>query len=135
MFAQEVCAQVQEAGVMWAAWLIAAIALAAAVFMLRFLIALRREGAPSVCYWVVPVLGRPEKESDLKVRGIYVDEDCRVPEDTRSNYYLEFLEDENYAQEECDSSLIALYVPHVSDRLGWRPVHPSRGFTSCEHRL
>ena len=36
---------------MWAAWVIAAIALAGAAFMLRFMMALLREGAPSVCYW------------------------------------------------------------------------------------
>jgi hypothetical protein len=35
---------------MWASWVDAAIALAAATFMLRFLIALLREGAPAVCY-------------------------------------------------------------------------------------
>jgi len=40
---------------MWASWGIAAVALAGAAFMLRFLIALLREGAPSVSYCVVPV--------------------------------------------------------------------------------
>jgi hypothetical protein len=47
---------------MWATWVVAAIALAAAAFMLRFLIALLREGAPSVCYWVVPVRREPKRE-------------------------------------------------------------------------
>ncbi len=46
---------------MWATWVVAAIALAAAAFMLTFLIALLREGAPSVCYWVVPVRREPRK--------------------------------------------------------------------------
>ena len=40
---------------MGAAWVIAAVALAGAGFMLWFLIALLRESAPSVCYWIVPV--------------------------------------------------------------------------------
>ena len=47
---------------MWAAWVVAAIALAAAAFMLSFLMALLREGAPSVCYWMVPVRRKLEKE-------------------------------------------------------------------------
>ncbi len=40
---------------MWAALVVAGVALAGTAFMLRFLFALLREGAPSVCYWVVPV--------------------------------------------------------------------------------
>ena len=47
---------------MWATWVVAAIALAAVAFMLTFLIALLREGAPSVCYRVVPVRREPERE-------------------------------------------------------------------------
>jgi hypothetical protein len=47
---------------MWVTWVVAAIALAAAAFMLTFLIALLRESAPSVCYWVVPVRREPERE-------------------------------------------------------------------------
>ncbi len=47
---------------MWAPWVAAAIALAAVAFMLTFLIALLREGAPSVCYWVVPVRREPRRE-------------------------------------------------------------------------
>jgi hypothetical protein len=48
---------------MWAAWVIAAIACAAATFMGRFLVALLREGAPSVCYWVAPVASGSESIS------------------------------------------------------------------------
>jgi hypothetical protein len=47
---------------MWATGVVAAIALAAAAFMLTFLIALLREGAPSLCYWVVPVRREPKRE-------------------------------------------------------------------------
>jgi hypothetical protein len=47
---------------MWAAWVIAGIALAGVAFMLRFLIALLGEGAPSVCYWVMPARPRAERE-------------------------------------------------------------------------
>jgi hypothetical protein len=47
---------------MWASWGITAVALAGAAFMLRFLIALLREGAPSVSYCVVPVARVTEKQ-------------------------------------------------------------------------
>jgi hypothetical protein len=47
---------------MWAAWVIAGIALAGVAFMLRFLIALVREGAPSICCWVMPAHPRAERE-------------------------------------------------------------------------
>jgi hypothetical protein len=48
---------------MWAALMVAAVALAGVAFMLRFLVALLREAAPSVCYWVVPVRPGPVRES------------------------------------------------------------------------
>jgi hypothetical protein len=120
---------------MWGAWLVATIALAAATFMLGFLIALLREGAPTVCYWVVPVRGRIEKKHHLKVlSSIYVDEDCRARENKRSDYDSDLLENENYAQEECSSGLIALDVRFVGG-LGWRPIYSRRGSIFREHRL
>jgi hypothetical protein len=65
---------------MWVAWVVAGIALAAAAFMLRFLIALLRERA-SVSYWIIPVRDRPEQRRHLQVlRRIHVEEDSRVPE-------------------------------------------------------
>src|ERR1700680_2761620 len=110
---------------MWAAWAVAAIALAGATFMLRFLIALLREGAPSVCYWVGSIRREPEKERYLEfLSGIYVDEDCPATEGNCSAHYLELLEKENYAKEECSSGLIALDVRPVSGGLGWRSIHP-----------
>jgi hypothetical protein len=46
---------------MWAAWVVAAVALTGASFMLRFLIAMLREGALSVSYWVVSVPSGPRE--------------------------------------------------------------------------
>jgi hypothetical protein len=43
---------------MSAAAIVAVVGVGAAVFMLWFLFALLREGAPSVSYWAVPVLRR-----------------------------------------------------------------------------
>ncbi len=121
---------------MWAAWIVAAIALAGAAFMLRFLIALLGEGAPSVCYWVVPVRRETEKNGHLGVLcGIYFDDDCRATESGRSAYRLELVENENYAKEEYSSDLIVLDVRPVSNRSRWRSIHPGRGYVFREHRL
>src|SRR5271154_1637064 len=95
---------------MWTAWVVAAIALAGAAFMLRFLIALLREGPPSVCCWVVPARGAPEKECHQKaVRGIYFDGNCRAARDGSARCEG-LLEKESYANEEFHSGLIAFDV-------------------------
>jgi len=112
---------------MWEAWMVAAIALAAASFMIRFLIALLREGEPSVCYWVAPVRGEIERETKtgeernlgFPIR-IYADEDSRSIESDYGGYRLE-LEYENSAKEYA-SGLIALDVPTVSASLGRRSI-------------
>jgi hypothetical protein len=119
---------------MGAAWAVAAIALAGATFMLRFLIALLREGAPSVCYWV-PV--RRESENEVRLtglRGIYLDDDCSTDSD-RSADYVELLENKDYAEEESSSGLIALDARAVSNGFAWRSIHPRRGSVFRENRL
>jgi hypothetical protein len=60
---------------MWAAFAVAAVALAGTAFMLRFLIALLREGAPSVCYWVVPVRRRTLREDFEVLSGDDVEDE------------------------------------------------------------
>jgi hypothetical protein len=104
--------------------------------MLNCLIALLRESAPTVCCWVVPVPGRPEKKRHLKVlRVIYADEDRRNPGNKRSDHYVELLENEDHAQREYGSRLIALDIRHVSDSLGWRSIHRRRSDAFREHRI
>jgi len=121
---------------MGTAWVIAAITLAAAGFMLRFLIALLREGAPSVCYWVVPVRRKPEKEKDLEVlRRIYVDENCRATEANHSECYRHLLVNENHEMGKCESSLITLDVRTVSGSLGWRAIHSKHSYILWERKL
>ncbi len=113
---------------MWAAWVVAAIALAAAAFMLRFLMALLREGAPSVCYWVVPVRREPEKEKTLKFCAASILTTIAARQQaTVGDYRLELMENEHHAEEKCASDLIALDVRPVSDNVGWRPIQPSTG--------
>jgi hypothetical protein len=102
--------------------------------MIRFLIAMLREGAPSICYWAFPVRREPEKRSHLKVlRSIYLDDDACAAGCQRGDDYLEFLENEGYAQKEYDSPFIALDVRSAPAYMGWRSIHPSRGNVFREH--
>jgi hypothetical protein len=118
--------------------MVAAIALGGVAFMLRFLIALLRERAPSICYWVVPVRReieretRKEKERHLGFpSSIYVDEGYRS---TESDHLYLKLENENRAKEYA-SGLIALDVHTFPNGLGWRSIR-SRGRNAFhQHRL
>jgi len=47
---------------MWATLVVGTVVLAGVAFLLRFLLAMLREDAPSVCYWVVPVRRARERE-------------------------------------------------------------------------
>lgn len=120
---------------MWASWVVAAIALGAAAFMLKFLMALLRESAPSVYNWIVPLRRKAHREIHGPMGVIHVKHDCRVPEYNRSGYYAKLLENENYAMEECSSGLIALDIRPVSDGLVWRSIHPRSGYVFREHRF
>ncbi len=118
-----------------AAWVVAAVALAGAGFMLWFLIALLRESPPSVCYWVLPARRKSEKEKDLGVlRRIYGDENCRATETNRGEYYRQLLENEDHDTEKCKSGLIAIDVRAISGRLGWRAIHAKRSYSFRELR-
>jgi len=88
--------------------------------MVWFLIGLIRDGAPSVCYWVVPVRQEPEREMFEVINGY--DEFCRVLEGKCSAHYLKSLENESHAQEESGPGLIALDVRLAPARLGWRSI-------------
>ena len=100
---------------MWEAWVIAAIALAASAFMLRFLIALLGEGAPSVCYWVAAVRCNPEAAASI--------ENCDASECNRSVRWPELLvENQDHAKKVRTSDLIRLDVRPVSHSLAWRSI-------------
>jgi hypothetical protein len=102
--------------------------------MLRFLIALLREGAPSVWYWVVPVRRQRQRARYLRVpSGIYFDEDRHAMEADCGEYRLELLENGNHAKE-CASSLITLDVRPVSASLGWRSIRKGIHILH-EHRI
>ena len=117
---------------MGAAWIVAAVGFAAVVFMLGFLIALLREGAPSVCYWIVS--GRRELETERHfLRSIDGD---HVSHATECNgiYHLELLGNEGHAKE-CASGLTVVDVRPVSDRLGRRADHSRNKYALREGRL
>jgi hypothetical protein len=102
---------------MWETWVVAAIALAAAAFMLKFLIALLSEGAPAVCYWVVAVPRKPEADDSC------VDRNYERLESDRDVCWAELLvENQDHAEEVRASSLISLDIRHVSDSLGRRSI-------------
>jgi hypothetical protein len=133
MFARGVRANAQEAG-MWASWAVAGIAWVATAFMLRFLIALLREGAPSVCYWVERVRQKPETAILETWNGTYVEEDREIRGWTHGERHVELLENENYVQTERDSSFVALDVRPASTRMGWRTSRKGGGVLR-EHRF
>src|ERR1700733_4916717 len=116
---------------MWAAWAVAAIAFAATAFMLRFLIALLSENAPSVCYWLAPVRREPEKEPDFKVlHGIYFDDDCHQTRSQHGDDTLELMEKKHHVKEKGASGLITLSVRPFPDNVVWRSDQPSRSNVS-----
>jgi hypothetical protein len=115
---------------------VAAIGFGAAVFMLGFLIALLREGAPSVFYRVVPTGGRSKKQKDLEgLRRIYGNENCCATESDRSERYRQLLENLHHEKGTSGSGLITLDVRTISGGVGWRAIHPKRSFTLRERRL
>jgi hypothetical protein len=120
---------------MWAALIVTAITSAATAFMLRFLIALLREGAPSVCYWVVPVRRKPEREIVGVLRSDDIDDDGTALGHIHRECHLELLENDNYAKEECSSGLIVLDVRPVSAGSVWRSIYQNNGYGVREHRL
>ncbi len=113
---------------MWPTFALAVIAGVGTVFMVRFLIALLQEGAPSVCYWVVPARLDSQKQGHLEVlRGIHLDDGYPATECRGRGDGFEFVENQIYAREECSSGLIALDVRPVYGTFGWRSVQPGRG--------
>jgi len=94
--------------------------------MLWVLMALLRECAPAVCYWVVPVRREPRREEDRSAN--YLEDGCRGPECDGAECYVESLENQNYAEEKRSSSLIALDVRPVSEGRGGRSIHSKRSY-------
>ena len=119
---------------MGAASVVAAVGLCGAGFMLWFLIALLREGAPSVCYWAVPVR-RKERKALHTLRVRYDGGDCGGTAGTGRNYRVVSLENENHENGKDGSSFITLDVRSISGRLGWRAIQSQRNYVLRERRL
>jgi hypothetical protein len=119
---------------MWLAVTFAGVVLTGAVFMVWFLVGLLREGAPSTCYWIVPIRREQEKKIFEARSGSIADDGCHAQECKRLEYDPDLLENEGYAKE-CDSGLIALDIRPVSARRVWRSIQRKRGYVFREHRL
>ena len=63
---------------MWAAFALVIIACGGTAFMVRFLIGLLREGSPSMCYWVIPVVAAEDKEQAQEVFDTGLEFDVRI---------------------------------------------------------
>jgi hypothetical protein len=120
---------------MGAASVVAAIGFGGAVFMLRFLLALLREGAPSVCYWVVPVRRKPQREAFQVLSIGYEGCACCETGSNRSEFRVELLENENREKGKYGSSPITVDGRISSGRLGWRAIHPKHSYGLRERRL
>jgi hypothetical protein len=116
---------------MWAAWIVAAIALAGAAFMLRVLFAFLAEDVPAVCYWVVPARTEALSEVVGARSHDHVDEDYRIAGCKYGEYYEELLENDNY-EKEC-SGLIALDVRAISGGFGRRSIRSRPGLFFRDH--
>jgi hypothetical protein len=66
---------------MWAAFALVVIACGGTAFMVRFLIALLREGSPSVCDWVIPVVAGEGEERAQEVFETGLEFDFRISHD------------------------------------------------------
>jgi hypothetical protein len=121
---------------MGAAPVVAAVGFGAAAFMLRFLMALLGERAPSVCYRAMPVCRKREKGEDLEALGrIYVDESCRATEANRSASYRRVLEKENHDEGRHGQGLIAIDVRDVSGRPDWRAINAKHNAVLGQRRF
>jgi hypothetical protein len=132
MFARDMRAQAWEGQRMGTASVVAAIGFGAAVFMLGFLIALLREGAPSVRYWVARALRKPQREGVQVLSAAF--DGCGAGREL-SDGRVELLENENHEKEKSGSGLIALDVRTISGGVGWRAIHSKRSFVLRERRL
>ena len=63
---------------MWAAFALVVIACGGTAFMVRFFIALLREGSPSVCCWVIPVVAAEGEERAQEVFETGLEFDVRI---------------------------------------------------------
>jgi hypothetical protein len=119
---------------MYTAPVVAAIGFGAALFMLGFLIAFVREGAPAVCDWVLPSRRKRHAEAihvlGLRCDGAYGERGCN-----RGNGREEVVENKNHEKGNRSSGLITLDVRTMAGGLGWRAIPSQRSSIVRERRL
>lgn len=111
----------------------AAIALTGTAFMVRFLLALLLDSAPSTCCWIVPIRHELERDCEEALRSSFVDEDHNTCGRKYCNSYVELSENEDHAKEHT-SRLISIDVRPIPGRVGWRSIHPIHRAV-FQHRL
>jgi hypothetical protein len=121
-----------------AAWVVAAIGVGGAMFMLWFLSALLREGALSFRNWAAPKRQGLQRELQIKhlqlLRIAYDGGVCLQAGSNGSYGAVELSENENHEKDE-DSALITLDVRVVSGKRSWRTIHPKPIYVLRERRL
>jgi hypothetical protein len=121
-----------------AAWVVAGIGVGGAMFMLWFLSALLREGAPSVRDWAAPKRQGLQRELQIKhlqfLRIAYDGGVCLQARSNGSYGAVELSENENHEKGE-HSGLITLDVRVTSGKRSWRTVHPKPTYVLRERRL
>ena len=126
---------------MWAASVFVAIAFVGSGFMVWFLVGLLREGAPSVCYWVVPAIMTPGvrmASHGVSNHGMIlhaISEDGREEQNSPSAEGQELLENGIYVQEDSGSNLVSLDVRPPGAGVGGRAINHSGARILREHRL
>ena len=108
---------------MGTAWIVGAIAFGGAVFMLRFLLALLREGGPAARYWAAPERQNPQIEHLQFLRIAYDVGECHAKRRSRSSLAAGSLEGQNHAKGMHGSGLIDINVYVDSGRQDWRTSH------------
>jgi hypothetical protein len=121
---------------MWAAWVVAAIALAAVTFMFRFLIALLREVLRSRRCRVQPFrMGAGIRGHRQSVGSARFDNDCHATERNGGISNLDCLEKEVHVKQAYGPGLIVLDVRPTSTRMVWRSISSTRNGIFRGHGL
>jgi hypothetical protein len=116
---------------MWASVTFAAISLGGVAFMLRFLLALRRESRESTCEATISVRPRLHSESSEPLGQPPSGEHAGNFEDDDS--YAELLESDTHAKQ--SSGLITLTIRPKIGSMDWRPKSPGRIGTPPHRRF
>jgi hypothetical protein len=116
---------------MWLASIVAAIALLGTAFMIRFLVALLCEAAPSKSGQVIARSRYIVPETRTERRGNLA---VTFAAERKSDEYID-LSENHFDAKECVSGLMALTLRHVPAGSGWRSIRAGRASALQQHRF